>query len=105
MLDKIQQIVELPMDDGTMFQWNTANLQKIMRAPDYQAFLQAVYAGHPGTPEQPWRIILSEDELVPGALLRIDKREDLMPLSELSGISQQCSEAHNRLAPIGLPAD
>ena len=78
-LDRIQQILQLPMEDGTMFEWTTANLQKLIRffidsAPEFQEFLQAVYAKHPGTPEQPWQIILSEDELVPGALLRLDNK-------------------------------
>ena len=78
-LDSIKETVPLPMRDGTSFQWATANLQKLMRylidhAPEFHEFLQFVYAHNPGTPEQPWRMVLSEDELVPGALLRIDNK-------------------------------
>ena len=78
-LDSIEETVALPMRDGTSFQWPTANLQKLMRylidrAPEFHEFLQYVYAHTPGTPEQPWRMVLSEDELVPGALLRIDNK-------------------------------
>ena len=75
--------IALPLIEGGTFDWQIASLGKLMRffineSPTFQQFLQTVYAQHPGTPADPWHLIIAEDELVPGAVLRLDNKKKML---------------------------
>ena len=44
----------------------------------FKEILQGVYAQHRGLPTDPWHLIIAEDELVPGAVLRLDNKKKML---------------------------
>lgn len=79
LIQRISQTETLRLDDGTDFIWKTACLRKMLQylAEQYEPFrklLRATYQKHKGSPDAPWRLILAEDELTPGAVLRLNNK-------------------------------
>ena len=82
-LNKVGCTIGLPLIEGGTFDWKIASLGKLMRffideSPHFKEFLQGVYAQHRGLPTDPWHLIIAEDELVPGAVLRLDNKKKML---------------------------
>ena len=75
----VETTLPVPKVLGGNFQWPVLDLAKVLqllveRSPVFADLMAASYAAHPASPAAPWRIVLAEDELTPGALLRLDNK-------------------------------
>ena len=50
----------------------------VERSPSFSDLMAASYAAHPASPAAPWRFVLAEDELTPGAVLRLDNKRKVL---------------------------
>ena len=77
--EQISTSIEVPLIGGGTFHWVVASLPKLLkllveRSQSFSNLMVATYARHRCTPAAPWRLVLAEDELTPGAILRLDNR-------------------------------
>ena len=80
LFEKIGKVIKLPdLDGGAPFEWAVASLPKLLahfveKSEKYRDLLASVYAENGCAPNRPWNLILAEDELTPGAVLRQDNQ-------------------------------
>ena len=70
MLDGVLCIVDLPMDDGTTYQWRIGRPQRVLQylSSDSDA-LKRVLQSMPSSPDAPLEVLHYHDEVTPGHLL------------------------------------
>jgi len=75
--------VALPQELKQDFILDILSIQKAMNffvkhSRNYAKFLRLTYNRHPCTPENPWHIVMYNDEACPGAVMRQDNRRKVM---------------------------
>ena len=72
----------LPVENGNEFVWAIADFPRQLKmylesSPSLQEAYAQAWAKFPSTSQHPWELVIYDDEIVPGAILRLDNRRKL----------------------------
>ena len=108
MLDVLRHVsctLTLHTVSGAPYEWVIASMPKLLgylltKSEPLSQFMCKAFERTMPTPASPWHLVLAEDALTPGMLMRQDnKRKTLGPLRQYSRIWPQGAQAYIRVVP------
>ena len=77
------QPVAVPLTNGKEFAWHICNPFALMHfvcanCPSFAELISQRHRQHSSSPESPWRLIIYQDEVTPGNLLKVDNARKVM---------------------------
>jgi hypothetical protein len=75
--------IDLPLIGGSCFAWHICNPFAMLWwfcrvSPSFSELVSRVHGRLPSTPQRPWNMVLYQDEVTPGNLLRVDNTRKVM---------------------------